>query len=136
MSEELREERQVKTVNTHEQTSYEETSYEPWVQLAAAIVNRAVQDYRLLYRRYLRYPEDPDLKAAVQYERKFFYGEWFEMLSDYNGPQLLRSLEKMVKAEHEEKQRKAMEKALAKRDSEIRAEIEARGAAEKKGGGA
>lgn len=65
-----------------------------WKELANAIVIQAVVDYRKLRR---KQRSGVVLKAEEQsdYEkiRRFFCGEWFVMLTDIDGPALLKKLD-------------------------------------------
>ena len=70
---------------------------DPYMELAAAIVKLAVKDYEAAYKHCLRCPESRSAKAAVEKEKKFFYSGWFEMLSDVDGPRLVKMLEEKVK---------------------------------------
>lgn len=56
-------------------------------QLAAAIVERAVIDYRVALKRY----DD----AGINSLEKFFQSEWFMMLSDLNGKALIHMVKEM-----------------------------------------
>ena len=55
---------------------------EGYKELAAAIVERAVWDYR----KALKYKK----KSEIHSLQKFFLSGWFELLSDYNGDEIMR----------------------------------------------
>ena len=76
---------------------------EEYLELAAAIVKLAVKDYEAVYRHFLRSPESRTAKAACEKEKKFFYSQWFEMLSDLDGPTLVRKVEEHVRDEMRKK---------------------------------
>ena len=73
---------------------------DPYKELAAAIIKMAVLDYENVYKHLLRHPESKSAKAAAQKEKKFFYGQWFEMLADnLDGPRLVSMVEEKVRRE-------------------------------------
>ena len=55
---------------------------ESYKELAAAIVERAVWDYRNA----LKYKK----KSEIHSLEKFFLSGWFELLSDYDGDEVMR----------------------------------------------
>lgn len=55
---------------------------EGYKELAAAIVERAVWDYRNALKR--------NNKSEIHSLEKFFLSGWFELLSDYNGDEIMR----------------------------------------------
>lgn len=65
-----------------------------WQELANAIVIQAVVDYRKLRRKQRKgdalKPEDQSEYDKI---RRFFCGEWFMMLTDIDGPALLKKLD-------------------------------------------
>ena len=72
---------------------------DPYKELAAAIIKSAVLDYERVYRHYLRRPDSQKAAEDVEREKKFFYSQWFEMLSDMDGPKLVSMIEMKVKAD-------------------------------------
>lgn len=73
---------------------------EPYKELAAAIIKQAVLDYENVYKYLLRHPDSQHAKAAVEQEKKFFFGQWFEELSDtLDGPKLVSMVEEKVRRE-------------------------------------
>ena len=103
----------------------QELYHDPWLNLAAAIVKRAVRDYRLAVRRVLRHPEDQMAKDALAYEKNFFYSRWFEQLSDLNGPELVRLIEKYEEADYKEGVRKKLKKKQAGAEEGVQAQVRA-----------
>ncbi|MBQ8330232.1 MAG: hypothetical protein IJX83_11595 [Lachnospiraceae bacterium] len=74
--------------------------YDGYKELAAAVIKQAVRDYEKVYKHLLRHPDSKSAKAAVAKEKKFFYGQWFEMLADHmDGPRLVRMVEEKVRRE-------------------------------------
>lgn len=68
-----------------------------YLELAAAIVKLAVKDYEAAYRHLLHHPENKTVEAACEKQKKFFYSQWFETLSDLDGPALVRMVEEKVR---------------------------------------
>ena len=71
----------------------------PWMRLANAIIEQAVNDYRKEWetykRRYRRNPRGKDLeevKARMRIIEKFFRSKWYGTLTDLDGEYLLRLL--------------------------------------------
>lgn len=62
---------------------------DPYKNLAAAIVERALLDYRVAY-------ESRD-EVAIKELRRFFRSDWFDFLSDLNGEVLMAQIERMVR---------------------------------------
>ena len=66
--------------------------------LADAIILRAVKDFRPAYRRLKKYPYDKRAQATVREITNFFCSQYFEALTDLDGPalvhQMMREIEK------------------------------------------
>ncbi len=60
--------------------------------LANAIIIQAAKDFRAAYKRMKRFPNDARVQDEVREITKFFCSEWFEALSDVDGPALLRKM--------------------------------------------
>ena len=60
--------------------------------LANAIISQAAKDFRAAYKRMKRFPNDARAQDEVREITKFFCSQWFEMLSDVDGPTLLRKI--------------------------------------------
>lgn len=60
--------------------------------LANAIIIQAAKDFRAAYKRMKRFPNDARTQDEVRDITKFFCSEWFEALSDVDGPALLRKM--------------------------------------------
>ena len=60
--------------------------------LANAIITLAVKDFRPAYRRLKKYPNDRKTQATVREITKFFCSQYFEALTDLDGPALLHQL--------------------------------------------
>lgn len=70
---------------------------DPYFELAAAIIKMAIKDYEAAYRHYLKHPDSASAKDRVRQEKRFFYSQWFELLSDLDGPRLVSLVEAQVK---------------------------------------
>ena len=60
--------------------------------LANAIITLAVKDFRPAYRRLKKYRNDEKAQATVREITKFFCSQYFESLTDLDGPALLHQL--------------------------------------------
>ena len=60
--------------------------------LANAIIIQAAKDFRAAYKRMKRFPNDARAEDEVREITKFFCSEWFETLSDVDGPTLLKKM--------------------------------------------
>ena len=60
--------------------------------LANAIITQAAKDFRAAYKRMKRFPNDGRAQEEVREITKFFCSQWFEMLSDVDGPTLLKKM--------------------------------------------
>jgi hypothetical protein len=60
--------------------------------LANAIIIQAAKDFRAAYKRMKRFPNDARAQDEVREITKFFCSPWFVMLSDVDGPTLLKKM--------------------------------------------
>lgn len=67
-------------------------------RLANAVIIEAAKDFRAAYRRMKRFPNDTRAQAEVREITKFFCSERFEVLSDADGPMLLRRMMEEIDA--------------------------------------
>ena len=74
------------------------TDIDPYKELANAIILQAVEDYRKWEKEYSDSRDDQKLRKSLVELNEFFCSEWFELLTDLDGEQLLAR----VKAELEE----------------------------------
>ena len=66
--------------------------------LANAIIVQASKDFTAAYKRMKRFPNDTRAQDEVRDITKFFCSQWFEMLSDADGPALLRKIKDEIDA--------------------------------------
>ena len=69
---------------------------EAWEDLANAIILTAVEDYKHELIHYLRNPESESAKRSVEREERFFFSDWFDTLSQLDGPTLLRKIKESI----------------------------------------
>lgn len=69
---------------------------EAYENLANAIILSSVKDYKRALLRLKRNPDSKSAKQAAEREEKFFYGPWFEMLTDLDPSYLIRKMKEMV----------------------------------------
>ena len=67
-------------------------SDEGYYTLAKAIILQAVKDFRPAYRRRLKYPDDKAAASRVKEITEFFCSEYFCLLTDLDGPRLLKKI--------------------------------------------
>lgn len=74
-------------------------SDEGYFELAKAIILQAVKDFRPAYRRLKQHPDDKHATDRVKEITEFFCSEYFCLLSDADGPRLLRKIMEQIDEE-------------------------------------
>ncbi len=74
------------------------TDIDPYKELANAVILQAVEDYRKWTKEYSGSRDDRKLRKQIVELKEFFRSEWFSILTNLDGEQLLAKL----KAELEE----------------------------------
>ena len=69
---------------------------ENYQELARAVILQAVKDFRPAYRRLKRYPDDRQAQKTVREITRFFCSQYFEGLTDLDGPALLHRVIKEI----------------------------------------
>lgn len=69
---------------------------EAYEELANAIVVTAVQDYKHALVRLKRHPESESAKRDVERLEKFFFSEWYELLTNLDPSYLIRKLKEAI----------------------------------------
>lgn len=69
---------------------------EAYENLANAIVLSAVEDYKAALLRAKRNPDSASAAEDVKRQERFFYSEWFEVLTDLDPSYLIRKMKEMV----------------------------------------
>lgn len=67
-----------------------------YTELAAAIVERALQDYKTAAEHIKRKYNTTEAERTIHDVSKFLKSEWFAMLSDLNGKLLLKMMKEEV----------------------------------------
>ena len=68
------------------------TDIDPYKELANAIILQAVEDYRKWTKEYYSSHDDRKLRKSLIELKEFFRSEWFAILTDLDGEQLLERL--------------------------------------------
>lgn len=63
--------------------------------LANAIIMQAVKDFRAAYRMRQRFPDNAKAEKDIREITAFFCSQYFEALSDLDGPRLLQKIIEM-----------------------------------------
>lgn len=69
---------------------------EAYENLANAIIKLAADDYKAALIRLKRNPESESAKRDVEREERFFYSEWYEVLTDLDPSYLIRKMKERV----------------------------------------
>ncbi len=69
---------------------------EGYYELTKAIILQAVDDFKPAYRRLKKHPDDPEAMSRVEEITEFFCSEYFNLLSEANGPRLLRMIQERI----------------------------------------
>ena len=72
---------------------------EGYHELAKAIILQAIKDFRPAYLRLKRCPDDKAATARVKEITEFFCSEYFCLLTDVDGPRLLKKVMKSIDEE-------------------------------------
>ena len=65
---------------------------DPYQQLANAIILAAVEDYRWAKKKLKKHPTNKEAKLMVEDCEEFFRSDWFTVLSDLDGEDILKRL--------------------------------------------
>jgi hypothetical protein len=71
--------------------------------LANAIILQAVKDFRPAYRRLKRHPNDKLAQDTVREITQFFCSQYFQALTDLDGPALLNRIMREMDEKYEKK---------------------------------
>ena len=69
---------------------------EAYENLANAIILSAVEDYKVALRKLLIDPYDPITEREVKELEEFFFGSWYEILTDVNPQYLTKKIKEMI----------------------------------------
>ena len=71
----------------------------PYYDLANAVIEQAVKDYRTALKQYILNPMDEEREVEVILLECFFKSEWFQILSDLDGKSLMEKIRIIAKME-------------------------------------
>lgn len=74
------------------------SEFEPYENLANAIIISAAKDYRVALRRQIRHPGGQEAKHTVDRLESYFRSAWFGVLTDVDGEYLMACIRKEVEA--------------------------------------
>ena len=83
-------------------------SDEGYYTLARAIILQAVKDFKPAYLRLKRRPDDRAATARVKEITEFFCSEYFCLLSNADGPRLLKKIMKQIDEEQEHEKKRSV----------------------------
>ena len=72
---------------------------EAYENLANAIIVSAVEDYKSALVKLKRHPDNKRALDEIRNLEKFFYSEWYELLTDLDASYLLRKVRDLVEEE-------------------------------------
>jgi len=72
------------------------TDIDPYKELANAIILQAVEDYRKWTKEYSGSHDDRKLRKCLVELKEFFRSEWFSLLTDLDGEQILSRLKNII----------------------------------------
>ncbi len=70
--------------------------------LANAVIIQAVKDYRTAYRKYMKNPAANAAACEMKLLERFFLSEWFQMLTDADGGEILSKVRENEQRRHME----------------------------------
>lgn len=74
------------------------SAFEPYENLANAIIVLAAKDYRFALRRQKRHPNSRETQHTIDRLENFFRSAWFEVLTDVEGEYLIARIRKEIEA--------------------------------------
>ena len=93
--------------------------------LANAIILLAVKDYKTILRCLMRNPRNQDAQREKKRLERFFFSQWFGVLTDLDPKRLISGVMRQLRIEEEERRKKAQEKLRRKAEAEERRMIDA-----------
>lgn len=88
--------------------------------LANAIVLLAVKDYKSALRRLGRNPNNQDAQGTKERLERFFFSQWYEVLTDLDPNRLISGVQERVRVEEEERRKRTQAKLRRKAEAERR----------------
>ena len=93
--------------------------------LANAIILLAVKDYKTILRCLMRNPRNQDAQREKKRLERFFFSQWFGVLTDLDPKRLISGVMRQLRIVEEERRKKAQEKLRRKAEAEERRMIDA-----------
>ena len=92
--------------------------------LANAIVLQAVRDYEAVLRRLMRNPRNQDAQREKKRLERFFFSQWYGVLTDLYPHRLISGVMKQVRIKEDERRKKEQEKLQREAEAEERQMID------------
>lgn len=92
--------------------------------LANAIVLQAVKDYKAVLRRLMRNPCNQDAQREKKRLERFFFSQWYGVLTDLDPHRLISGVMKKVRIKEDERRKKEQEKLQREAEAEERQMID------------
>ena len=93
---------------------------ECYQNLANAIILLAVKDYKTVLHRLMCNPHNQDAQREKKRLERFFFSQWYGVLTDLDPKRLISGVMKQLHIEEEERRKKAQEKLRRKAEAEER----------------
>lgn len=85
-------------------TIKDEGNYNPYEELANAVIVQACEDYKRAYACYLRNPDSAERTKQQLEELEFFFrSDWYKTLTELDGEYLMQRLQEEVRAQQRAK---------------------------------
>ena len=92
--------------------------------LANAIILLAVKDYKTILRCLMRNPYNQDAQREKKRLERFFFSQWFGVLTDLDPKRLISGVMKQVRIKEDERRKKEQEKLQREAEAEERQMID------------
>ena len=93
--------------------------------LANAIILQAVKDYKKVLRRLARNPQNQDAQREKKRLERFFFSQWYGILTDLDPKLLISGVMKRMHSEEEERRKRKQAKLRRKAEAKERRMIDA-----------
>ena len=93
--------------------------------LANAIILQAVKDYKKVLRRLARNPQNQDAQREKKRLERFFFSQWYGVLTDLDPKLLISGVMKRMHIEEEERRKRKQAKLRRKAEAKERRMIDA-----------
>lgn len=92
--------------------------------LANAIILQAVKDYKKVLRRLARNPQNQDAQREKKHLERFFFSQWYGVLTDLDPKLLISGVMKRMHIEEEERRKRKQAKLRRKAEAKERRMID------------